>query len=217
MAEISTKPYLIRAIYEWCADNGFTPYIAVAVTERTLVPREYVKNGEIVLNVSSQATHRLSIGNELIEFQARFGGVARDLSIPVENVSAIYARENGHGMAFDVPKALAVVENPPEQAPAPAGPRLAAVAPAAPEVAPAPAGTPFPADAGVPDPAAPPMAVITAVDRAAPQPSVSMRPAPPAAPDAAAGASPAADPATQGDDPDSPGGKGPRPRLTRVK
>ena len=209
MAEISTKPYLIRAIYEWCADNGFTPYIAVAVTERTLVPREYVKNGEIVLNVSSQATHRLSIGNELIEFQARFGGVARELSIPVENVSAIYARENGHGMAFDVPKALAVVENAPEQAPA--GPRLAAVAPAAPEDVPAPAGTPFPADAGVPDPAAPAMAVVTAVDRAAPQPAASTRPAPVATSDTAA------EPATPGDDPDSPGGKGPRPRLTRVK
>lgn len=219
MAEISTKPYLIRAIYEWCADNGFTPYIAVAVTERTLVPREYVKNGEIVLNVSSQATHRLSIGNELIEFQARFGGVARELSIPVENVSAIYARENGHGMAFDVPKALAVVENAPEQAPAPApaGPRLAAVAPAVPEGAPAPAGTPFPADAGVPDPAAPPMAVVTAVDRAAPQPAASTPRGAVAASDAAAGASPAAAPMTPGDDPDSPGGKGPRPRLTRVK
>jgi stringent starvation protein B len=104
----STKPYLIRAIYEWCNDNGFTPYLAVAVDERTQVPREYVKGGEIVLNVSPMATNRLSLGNDLIAFQARFGGVARELSIPVENVSAIYARENGHGMAFDVPKAPAV-------------------------------------------------------------------------------------------------------------
>ena len=108
MAESSTKPYLIRAIYEWCNDNGFTPYLAVAVDDRTQVPREYVKGGEIVLNVSPMATARLSLGNELISFQARFGGVARELSIPVDNVSAVYARENGHGMAFDVPKAPAV-------------------------------------------------------------------------------------------------------------
>ena len=108
MAETSTKPYLIRAIHEWCNDNGFTPYLAVAVDERTQVPREYVKAGEIVLNVSPMATQRLSMGNDLITFQARFGGIARELSIPVENVSAIYARENGHGMAFDVPKAPAV-------------------------------------------------------------------------------------------------------------
>lgn len=110
MAETSTKPYLIRAIYEWCNDNGYTPYLAVAVDERTLVPREHVKGGEIVLNVSPMATHRLQLGNDLITFQARFAGVARELSIPVENVSAIYARENGHGMAFDVPRALAVAE-----------------------------------------------------------------------------------------------------------
>jgi len=102
MAETSTKPYLIRAIHEWCTDNGFTPYLAVSVDERTVVPREHVRNGEIVLNVSMLATHRLALGNELIEFQARFGGVPRELSIPVENVSAIYARENGQGMAFEV-------------------------------------------------------------------------------------------------------------------
>jgi len=107
MAEISTKPYLIRALYEWCADNGYRPYIAVAVDERTLVPREFVRNGEIVLNISAAATNRLSIGNELLEFEARFGGVARQVSIPIENVSAIFAQENGHGMAFEVPKAPA--------------------------------------------------------------------------------------------------------------
>src|SRR5690606_31066250 len=103
----STKPYLIRALYEWCADNGYRPYIAVAVDERTLVPREFVRNGEIVLNISAAATNRLSIGNELLEFEARFGGVARQVSIPIENVSAIFAQENGHGMAFEVPKAPA--------------------------------------------------------------------------------------------------------------
>ena len=112
----STKPYLIRAIHEWCSDNGFTPYLAVSVDARTIVPREHVKAGEIVLNVSHGATGRLQMGNDLITFQARFGGVARDLSIPVENVSAIYARENGHGMAFEVPKAPAVVEEPAEGA-----------------------------------------------------------------------------------------------------
>lgn len=111
MSEVSTKPYLIRAIFEWCTDCGYTPYIAVAVDERTQVPREFVKNGEIVLNISTTATNRLDLGNEWIDFQARFGGRARDLSIPVENVTAIYARETGHGMAFDVPKALALTRD----------------------------------------------------------------------------------------------------------
>lgn len=108
MSEIPTKPYLIRALYEWCADNGYRPYIAVAVDERTVVPREFVRNGEIVLNISAAATNRLTIGNDLVEFEARFGGVARQVSIPVENVSAIFAQENGHGMAFEVPKAPAL-------------------------------------------------------------------------------------------------------------
>lgn len=96
-----TKPYLIRAIHEWCCDNGFTPYIAVAVDERTRVPREFVQDGQIVLNVGYDATNRLQIGNDQITFQARFGGVARDLLVPIGNVAAIYARENGAGMAFE--------------------------------------------------------------------------------------------------------------------
>ena len=108
MSESSTKPYLIRAIYEWCADNGYTPYLAVTVDARTIVPREHVKNGEIVLNVSPLATNGMKLGNDFVEFQARFGGRARDLSVPVENVTAIYAKETGHGMAFDVPKPLAL-------------------------------------------------------------------------------------------------------------
>lgn len=112
MADTSTKPYLIRAIHEWCSDNGYTPYLAVAVDGRCEVPRDYVKAGEIVLNVSISATNALAMGNELIEFQARFGGVARDISVPIECVTAVYARENGHGMAFDVPKPLALT---PEQ------------------------------------------------------------------------------------------------------
>lgn len=107
MAETSTKPYLLRALYEWCTDNGYTPYISVAVDETTVVPREYVRNGEIVLNISALATNRLRMDNHLIEFQARFNGTARDISVPIDKVIAIYARETGHGMAFDVPKAPA--------------------------------------------------------------------------------------------------------------
>lgn len=97
----STKPYLIRAIHEWCNDNGFTPYLAVTVDQHTVVPREFVRDGQIVLNIAYDATNRLKIGNDWIEFQARFGGVARELSVPVAAVSAIYARENGAGMAFE--------------------------------------------------------------------------------------------------------------------
>ena len=98
----STKPYLLRAIWEWCCDNGFTPHIAVQVDERARVPREFVREGQIVLNIGPDATSKLQIGNELIEFQARFGGVARELSVPVDQVSAIYSRENGAGMAFEI-------------------------------------------------------------------------------------------------------------------
>ncbi|MBK8522979.1 MAG: ClpXP protease specificity-enhancing factor [Betaproteobacteria bacterium] len=97
----STKPYLIRAIHEWCCDNGFTPYLAVSVDARTRVPMEFVRDGQIVLNVGPDATNRLSMGNDLITFQARFGGVARDISVPISNVAAIYSRENGAGMAFE--------------------------------------------------------------------------------------------------------------------
>lgn len=105
----STKPYLLRAIWEWCADNGFTPYIAVVVDERTRVPREFVRDGQIVLNIGSEATGKLQMGNDYIDFQARFGGVARELSVPIEQVAAIYARENGAGMAFDVDAKVSVV------------------------------------------------------------------------------------------------------------
>ena len=111
MSDASTKPYLIRAIHEWCSDNGFTPYLAVAVDQTTQVPREYVRAGEIVLNVSLEATNKLQLGNEYVEFQARFGGQARDIVIPIANVSAIYARENGHGMSFEVAKPTGIVED----------------------------------------------------------------------------------------------------------
>ena len=98
----STRPYLVRAIYEWCTDNGYTPYIVVSVNADVRVPMEFVKNGEMVLNVSFDATSGLQLGNEFIEFKGRFGGVARDIFVPVGRVSAIYARENGQGMAFPV-------------------------------------------------------------------------------------------------------------------
>ncbi|MBB5390408.1 MULTISPECIES: ClpXP protease specificity-enhancing factor [unclassified Herbaspirillum] len=103
MPEVSTKPYLLRAIYEWCTDNGFTPHIAVVVDSHTRVPMQFVKNGEIVLNISFEATSGLKMENDSIRFSARFGGVSRDILIPVENVIAIYARENGQGMAFEAP------------------------------------------------------------------------------------------------------------------
>ena len=95
-----TRPYLIRALYEWCTDNGFTPFIAVLVDDTVSVPNEFVKDGEIVLNISFDATSSLNLGNEFIEFKGRFGGVARDIFVPVDRVLAIYARENGQGMAF---------------------------------------------------------------------------------------------------------------------
>lgn len=96
----STRPYLIRALYDWCTDNGLTPYVAVAVDETVQVPREYVKNNEIVLNISFDATSSLKLGNDFIEFKARFAGSAREIMVPIARVIAIYARENGQGMAF---------------------------------------------------------------------------------------------------------------------
>jgi stringent starvation protein B len=122
----STRPYLIRALYEWCTDNGFTPYVAVKVDGSVQVPREYVQGGEIVLNVSMDATSALKLGNDFIEFKARFGGKARDIMVPVERVMAIYARENGQGMAFavaDVPEdAAPAAIAPPEDDPTPPAP-----------------------------------------------------------------------------------------------
>jgi stringent starvation protein B len=99
----STRPYLLRALHDWCTDNGFTPYVAVFVDGSVQVPMEYVKNNEIVLNIGFEATSGLKLGNEFIEFKARFGGHAREIVVPVDHVVAIYARENGQGMAFPVP------------------------------------------------------------------------------------------------------------------
>ena len=103
----STRPYLIRALHDWCTDNGFTPYVAVFVDASVQVPTEYVKNNEIVLNVGFEATSSLKLGNEFIEFKARFGGTSREIVVPVDHVIAIYARENGQGMAFPVPSEAA--------------------------------------------------------------------------------------------------------------
>lgn len=99
----STRPYLIRALYEWCTDNGLTPYVAVRVDNSVQVPREYVKDGEIVLNISFDATSSLQLGNDFIEFKARFGGKPQEILVPIGRVIAIYARENGQGMAFPPP------------------------------------------------------------------------------------------------------------------
>ena len=99
----STRPYLIRALHDWCTDNGFTPYLAVFVDGQVQVPVEYVKNNEIVLNIGFEATSVLKLGNETIEFKARFGGTSREIVVPVDHVIAIYARENGQGMAFPMP------------------------------------------------------------------------------------------------------------------
>jgi stringent starvation protein B len=96
----STRPYLIRALYEWCTDNGLTPYVAVAVDDSVQVPREYVKNNEIVLNISFDATSSLKLSNDFIEFKARFAGSSREIMVPIGRVIAIYARENGQGMSF---------------------------------------------------------------------------------------------------------------------
>jgi len=136
-AGTSTRPYLIRALHDWCTDNGFTPYIAVFVDAGVQVPTEYVKNNEIVLNVGFEATSALKLGNETIEFKARFGGTSREIVVPVDHVIAIYARENGQGMAFPVPSdAPAGMTPAAEAAPAAAGgksPKLSlADAPAAP-------------------------------------------------------------------------------------
>lgn len=100
MKEISTKPYLIRAIYEWCTDSGLTPYLVVAVGSHSRVPMEHAKDGQIVLNVSQSAARNLLIGNDLIQFSARFGGVSRDIEVPMAEVLSIYARENAQGLSF---------------------------------------------------------------------------------------------------------------------
>ncbi|HZV93304.1 MAG TPA: ClpXP protease specificity-enhancing factor [Caldimonas sp.] len=146
-AGTSTRPYLIRALHDWCTDNGFTPYIAVFVDDAVRVPKEYVKNSEIVLNVGFEATSALKLGNETIEFKARFGGSSREIVVPVDHVIAIYARENGQGMAFPMPTGSVPATAGPEGAapeskpPVPRGPRLARSEPHAPAEAKLPKAT----------------------------------------------------------------------------
>jgi stringent starvation protein B len=102
MKEISTRPYLIRAIYEWCLDSGYTPYLSVRPDDHTRVPPELVKKGEIILNISSSAAHHLTLGNDVIQFSARFNGVSREISIPVEAVQGIFAKETSQGILFAI-------------------------------------------------------------------------------------------------------------------
>src|SRR4051812_26436337 len=137
----STRPYLIRALHDWCTDNGFTPYLAVHVDRSVQVPMEYVKNNEIVLNVGFEATSGLKLGNEFIEFKARFGGVSREIVVPIDHVVAIYARENGQGMAFPVPTESNAAPAPrPEIEPAQRGLRLARSDSSTPAPSPVPLG-----------------------------------------------------------------------------
>ncbi len=140
MKEIPTKPYLLRALFEWCVDNGYTPHLAVKVDSRTQVPSEYVKAGEITLNISPNAVHKLQMGNELIEFSARFGSVARQISLPVTNVYALYARETGHGMTFDIEGAKPSLQAKAESEPASNSKAPALPAPTTPEPPKKPSG-----------------------------------------------------------------------------
>ncbi len=102
MAERSTKPYLLRALHEWATDCGYTPQIVVQVNEQCRVPTAFVKDNQITLNIGELATGGLVMGNDYIEFQARFGGKAHAVSVPVGAVTAIYVRETGAGMGFEV-------------------------------------------------------------------------------------------------------------------
>jgi stringent starvation protein B len=163
----STRPYLVRALHDWCTDNGFTPYVAVHVDASVQVPMEYVKNNEIVLNVSFEATSGMQLGNEAIEFKARFGGVTREIVVPMDHVVAIYARENGQGMAFPMPTATGA-EAAPDVAPtrglrlastdSPSAPAASPMAASAPTLAPAAdaASAAEPSQPPDPDPSQPP-------------------------------------------------------------
>src|SRR4051794_18812447 len=117
MSEQSAKPYLLRAICEWCADNGLTPYLAVKVDAQTRVPQGFVKDGEIVLNVSAAATRRLTIDNNWVQFNARFNGVSQEVAVPMSAVAGIFAKETGYGFAFTVsPDPVASLSAPSEPA-----------------------------------------------------------------------------------------------------
>lgn len=110
MNAVSQQPYFLRALYEWCVDSGFTPYLTVRVDERCRVPAGFVKDGQIVLNIGPNAVRNLQMDNELVTFSARFGGVAHGIEVPVANVLSIYARETGQGMGFAGLEAGALAE-----------------------------------------------------------------------------------------------------------
>lgn len=189
----STQPYLLRALHEWCTDNGLTPFLAVKVDGSVRVPPEFVRNGEIVLNISYDATSKLQLGNDYIEFQARFGGVLRHILVPVHRVMAIYARENGQGMAFAVPDTVLASSGPQlDQGDQGQGEAVADDA--------APAAQP------PQQPSTPPAAAPRPVLRAVPPPA---QPAPPSGEHG------------PGDDepppPSAPGPAGKRPALRRIK
>lgn len=101
METTSTKPYMIRALYEWCVDNGLTPHLMVTVDGNTRVPMSYVREGEIVLNINYSATKDLLMENNAISFSARFNGVSCDIYVPMHAVKGIFARENGQGLFFE--------------------------------------------------------------------------------------------------------------------
>ncbi|MCU4414134.1 ClpXP protease specificity-enhancing factor [Acinetobacter sp. WU_MDCI_Axc73] len=97
-----TRPYMARAIYEWICDNQLTPYLLVDATQPyTSVPEQFVKDGQIVLNIAPHAVHQFQMSNEAVSFSARFGGVSRDIYVPISALMGIYARENGQGLFFD--------------------------------------------------------------------------------------------------------------------
>ena len=121
MSMTPSQPYLVRAIYEWIVDNALTPYVLVnAEHDATHVPRQYVENGKIVLNLGPIAVNELDMANDYITFNARFGGKAMDVSFPVSSVLAIYAKENGQGMVFNESEG----ENPPPEPDKPGRPSL---------------------------------------------------------------------------------------------
>ena len=113
---LSTKPYMVRAIHEWCVDSGFTPHLLVAVNAQCRVPNAHVKNGEIVLNLNYTATKDLLIDNDAIVFSARFGGISQHLYVPMNAVKGVFARENGQGMFFELDTSAAL--KPKEEKPA---------------------------------------------------------------------------------------------------
>lgn len=133
MNETSTKPYLIRAIYDWCTDNGYTPYLSVRVDVNTRVPMSYVKDGEIVLNISMDAVQNLQLGNEEVSCGGRFGGVAHKIVVPVGAVIGIFAKETGQGLAFQGQESAPTESGttggnkPPDEPPPPGKPHLRVV------------------------------------------------------------------------------------------